>query len=882
MTHGKRNKFGGNSNLNRAHDTSRRRHVTSREEQEAEAFGRRDDKMNHLVSHVKHGPASAPLNGRRSIQLTPREYDMVGLAAQRVGLDEKEAALVYRVARGKDARYNRKAVAAGQIRSVRVMSVQRLEKMLRKYQQSAMVKFTVLQRIRKPFTHYESKNVIAEASVAYRFAPKKCQLAVAEACKEEEPGVQVFIKGVPHVKVLRVPALWRYTDLNLPDLPPGSWKLNGKVVSIQEIGGNCESTLAFTPAGKGGSKSSSVFLENVNEFSEPQLSTRPNLQTPPGYGTDEEPEVQEPKRFFKSDQGLTWRVAMDQDAEVDKYPFSGVTMGQLQQDPEGYAPVVLSVCGVWKWGGVADLEILTEWLHVIQQVLNAVVLVNGQRVDIIRDGIEWDDDGNDVSLERHVEGGGGKLIELIRSLREFARSLPDYTNHREHFTLLFGDPLCSVEIPKSATPAQVVDVVRKFFPCVLVNVRGNPIMDAHVDESQDWPSHVYLRGIGQGGKGKNKNAPPPLPPKPKKFQIKTVVLKKKAPKKKTGGKDVKINKPGGAASNAWFNALRDSFNPAGMGCRLPGDNRVITSTFKKMGTFTCSTTGGSQTVGLSCSPNPFIAVIDNNEWLGRVGSVTNPAMVGYGANTYISECCRNWSAEVRNGRIVNACWKIRLLTPTNQVTGRLFIAPIPCLEFPFGYQSLEFRTINPTSEAARQVLGGYTPEACASSGILNTPGARELALADMVGKDLIIRACPISDEIFGFKSFRASQMTYNSTTNEAAGALFDPLTGLLYTNSADNPDAGRLGSGWNGFALWAEGLPEDQPIFDIEWIYTFEGQPRISDPTEPVPTGQQPAVMYSRAVMDQVLGMAANVNWLDMIKGGAVVTYNIMNRMKGF
>jgi hypothetical protein len=255
-------------------------------------------------------------------------------------------------------------------------------------------------------------------------------------------------------------------------------------------------------------------------------------------------------------------------------------------------------------------------------------------------------------------------------------------------------------------------------------------------------------------------------------------------------------------------------------------------------------------------------------------------MTAYTANPYIWECGGGWSGSVNNMRLTSIQWKLRLNIAMNIAVGRLMIAPFPDVVKNLGFSALNNDSLSVASGygVPASLLGGLFPTAVNTSNILNLPGSQEFSVIDLVGKDLLLRSKIVSDAVYDFKSVLANNNTeLNSTQSLSVDSVVNSATGVPITS--DNPDQGRYGYGWTGYIVHFEGVPVSSSIFDIEYIYTFEGQPVISfiNNDSCVPATTPSTGGYDRGVIDKALSYASKVNWVEVIEGGATLAYNVLN-----
>jgi hypothetical protein len=365
--------------------------------------------------------------------------------------------------------------------------------------------------------------------------------------------------------------------------------------------------------------------------------------------------------------------------------------------------------------------------------------------------------------------------------------------------------------------------------------------------------------------------------------LKTVVVdttkKKKEKKKNQSEKKTVVKNKTNSQIDVWSKCYKDAFNPRYRAARLPGDNRLPTDTYFKTGTISIVTPAATTAGTFAVTPNPLTGYIDIQSWCGGTSTTSNISMNPYTLNPYIWEC-GEWGLSVTNMRLTSVQWKLRLNIPMNIAVGRLMIAPFPDVVKAFGYNTLTYNQVISTSTNGppATILGGYYPVAVNGSGILNLPGSQEFSVIDLVGKDLLLRSKIVSDSVYDFKSVVQYNNTYLNTVSDlTTDAVVNTTTNAITTT--DNPDQGRYGYGWTGYFVHFEGVPASTSIFDVEFIYTFEGQPYISTigidactPATAPSTGG-----YDRSVIDKALSYASKVNWIEVIEGGATLAYNVLN-----
>jgi hypothetical protein len=454
--------------------------------------------------------------------------------------------------------------------------------------------------------------------------------------------------------------------------------------------------------------------------------------------------------------------------------------------------------------------------------------------------------------------------------------------HDDTFFLKIGH--MTISLPTNVDLGDLENLIRNFIPSRLLT------SNFEIAKSVSPGNVITVSPVGVGGKkSKTKNSSEPKKMKQASVKLSTLVealktvgidtsKKKKEKEKKTEKKKGVKNKVH-PQIDVWAKCYKDAFNPKYRAARLPGDNRLPTDTFFKTGTISIvtpsATTGGSFAV----TPNPLTAYIDIQSWLGGASTTSSITMTPYVANTYIWEC-GSWYTSVNNMRLTSVQWKLRLNIPMNIAVGRLMIAPFPDIVKNFGYTILNNDSIISTSPNGPPctMLGGYFPAYVNGSNILNLPGSQEFSIIDLVGKDLLLRSKIVSDAVYDFKSVLANNnTTINATQSLSVDTVINSTTGVPVTS--DNPDQGRYGYGWTGYFIHFEGVPVSSPIFDVEYIYTFEGQPNIAAVTNDscVPSTIPSTGGYDRGVIDKALSYASKVNWVEVIEGGATLAYNVLN-----
>jgi uncharacterized protein (DUF697 family) len=263
-------------------------------------------------------------------------------------------------------------------------------------------------------------------------------------------------------------------------------------------------------------------------------------------------------------------------------------------------------------------------------------------------------------------------------------------------------------------------------------------------------------------------------------------------------------------------ALGDPFNLSAIGAQVPDMYSAPTCTYHSQGTMTI----GSNATGVASillSPIPYATLVDMTNT-----STVSSGMVVTVPNIYGATSAANLANVFSSYRVVGCGFRLRNLLPPTVATGRVIVAPaIICGMVP-GTTLLNASA--PSSSAFTQLIMGNSPGgpgAPFSSDILESPGAEEYTIQDIITNTIEFNCKVLTPQCFNFTN-ATSTGTYNSTTSVGTEVLVD--------NSGETVAAVDNGGfdcvGWQAFAITMIGLPVSTvACVELEYIIHYEGVP---------------------------------------------------------
>jgi hypothetical protein len=304
----------------------------------------------------------------------------------------------------------------------------------------------------------------------------------------------------------------------------------------------------------------------------------------------------------------------------------------------------------------------------------------------------------------------------------------------------------------------------------------------------------------------------------KRLLKKNVVVIKKVRKITTKPKKAQIPRPmtDSRELTQYASALSDPFADRSIGARVPDMFSAPTVTYHARGTMTIASSS-SGVASLLLTPLPHLSTIDIN-----TTAVNSSGQQGYFYNTsaYQAVTAANLSTNFSSYRVVGAGWKIRNLLPPTSATGRIIIAPAACAGSVPGPAFLN-QTAVQNSKLSLDLIGVTTVTDGYSSDILESPGAAEYTIQDIITNSVTIVSKPLTPQAFSLVNTYTSSLTGNSIY-ETGDAFVTVATGLVTSGENANDRV----YGWEAFMLRAEGLPPSTTnCFEIQYVLHLEGIP---------------------------------------------------------
>lgn len=274
--------------------------------------------------------------------------------------------------------------------------------------------------------------------------------------------------------------------------------------------------------------------------------------------------------------------------------------------------------------------------------------------------------------------------------------------------------------------------------------------------------------------------------------------------------------------DAYTQLLKNPFNRKAFGSKVDDPYSEFTNTYRIQANMQVTTTSGINSAAYVFKPNPFTTFADLQYMSGGTSTTSAAGWAAYSANPSVYTSGADITSVMASYRVVSWGLKIRLETPQQHVTGNMIIVQVPRKSKDPG-ATLLANTQLAWSNAYPNIININGPTSI-SSYLLEMPGAQQIALMDLIGREITI--VPKINSYDGF-SFTTTSTTnsFNSGERFADTVLVNPSGGVDFIARDDNV------MGWNDIHLFFFGLPHPQPIVNIEYILHLEGEPKLASTT---------------------------------------------------
>lgn len=313
-------------------------------------------------------------------------------------------------------------------------------------------------------------------------------------------------------------------------------------------------------------------------------------------------------------------------------------------------------------------------------------------------------------------------------------------------------------------------------------------------------------------------------------------------------------------------ALLDPFDPRAEGARVPDLYTTPTTCFHLRGVQPIYA-GPSGSSAFALLPSPLVSAYDTSN---AAGSGTNTLLGGslsqFGNNPTVryATTSSNLQGIYSAYRTVAAGWKVRVVSPPLNRTGKIIVAPIPTVDEVPGWNTLDLFA-GAADAVTASLLGSPSTVALAGPGVLGLPGAKEYSLEELAQNDLILRDRPSSARYFDFHST-------NTSTKWATGGATNYSDGVVNASGGtivgtDRQDPTRM-SGHMAYVVIGVGVPASAIYLDVEYVYHLEGVPSLGTSTiVPIPSGASKVVSEPFA-LDRILAFVSSQPFIEVVQAG--------------
>lgn len=304
-------------------------------------------------------------------------------------------------------------------------------------------------------------------------------------------------------------------------------------------------------------------------------------------------------------------------------------------------------------------------------------------------------------------------------------------------------------------------------------------------------------------------------------------------------------------------AVRDPFCVDAYGSRVPSALRLPTQVFHMRGTITISSSA-SGNCGLLMLPNPLVSFVDMNRAVTGSSLISTSTATAFAANPYVYGSTTRLAMRnlARDYRVVAWGFIIRSTQVPTACTGSFTLASVPCVK---GCPTSTILENNAAGVAGQftAMATGYTAAELYSSSMVNYEGCVRSSTNELIGREILVRGSVNDLEFYKIKP------TDDTQGRGWLGGGADVSDYIVATGGSINN--GTLSDQTNmcggmAFNIFATGLPNSTPCFEIEYIYHLEGVsvPAINS-TTPQPSGSWGSSMSANNLMKVLSSIDGNM-----------------------
>jgi len=308
-------------------------------------------------------------------------------------------------------------------------------------------------------------------------------------------------------------------------------------------------------------------------------------------------------------------------------------------------------------------------------------------------------------------------------------------------------------------------------------------------------------------------------------------------------------------SPSYLRLLTNPFDLAAFGSRVADPLSQYTASYKIHGEFKVVAPSGTTTAAYCIRPNPFSSIIDVQSFSGSPSTSSAAGWTAPTTNTsfFGATTPTALSAIISSYRVVSHGIRIRAEIPQQVLTGRLIVARAPRSRADLSYGILSGVALSYTTVSGEALVMGAIPPVVANSPfLLETIGAQEFSMPDLIGTDITMINKPNSYDAFSFVPITTNYLSsgvndYQELTNTASAATIG-VGGLI--------DSCK---GWDDFYIYIDGLPSAaNPVINIEYILHLEGVPVLTSSSVITAVPSHPPVAASQHMgLDSILSTVA-------------------------
>lgn len=296
-------------------------------------------------------------------------------------------------------------------------------------------------------------------------------------------------------------------------------------------------------------------------------------------------------------------------------------------------------------------------------------------------------------------------------------------------------------------------------------------------------------------------------------------------------------------------AVCNPFDCSAGECRVPDMCSYPTMTYTTKDTFSVTLPGGSHGSGsLLFTAAPQLAVVNMDPFDSAI--INSASMYHYGGGLFQPfHAAATWdqlTAKFAQFRVTAVGLRIKSLIPALSDTGKFIFAKVPSVGQIPPVETLD--SILPTFGANISTTGVlanitglntgsvYTANHNISSSIVGLPKSLVVTTRELGGHGIEFSLLPVTPAAYDFVNTTITPFGYTAAAGDIL-AINGNLQNGTYDTTRTAASSSSLHVGFENLLFYWEGVPHTNPdpVFEIEYIYHYEGVPAVSPANNLVP-----------------------------------------------